>query len=103
MVVFGPGNDSRQFRLRRTYETGNSHGQGLAAGQVAAVCVVVLGFASLVTNHKVEAAGKAGHEFIYYNNASHSQEVGYWIFCLDGQQFRSGEVTNYYIEIASDC
>jgi hypothetical protein len=46
---------------------------------------------------------KSGHEFIYYNNAAHSEEVGFTVYCNSGQTFHSGEVTPYYIVIASDC
>jgi hypothetical protein len=70
---------------------------------LCAALAFALGAGAFTPRAQVHAAGKAGHEFIYYNNAAHDVEVGYWIYCSNGQQFHSGEVTQYYSEIASDC
>ena len=70
---------------------------------LAAIFAFALGAGAFTPTARVHAAGKAGHEFIYYNDAAHDVEVGWWIYCLNGQQFHSGKTSPYYSEIASDC
>jgi hypothetical protein len=70
---------------------------------LSALLAFALGAGVFTPHARVHAAGKAGHEFIYYNDANHDVEVGYWIYCSNGQEYHSGKTSPYYTEIPSDC
>lgn len=49
------------------------------------------------------AIGKAGNEFLYYSDATYTHQVGIWIFCSNGQNFRSGQITQFVKIEPSGC
>jgi hypothetical protein len=56
----------------------------------------VLSFAALSSTNKVEAStGKLGNEFDYFSDATFRVQVGFVIFCRNGQVFRSGRTTQF--------
>ncbi|HEY6350598.1 MAG TPA: hypothetical protein VI636_14425 [Candidatus Angelobacter sp.] len=59
----------------------------------------VLAFASV--SPTIET--KTGHQFTYYNNASHTTVVGVWIICANGTSFHSGQFSPYYTISPSGC
>lgn len=63
------------------------------------ILVFVLGLAPV----SPAAIGKAGNEFIYYSDATFTHQVGIWIFCRNGQSFRSGQITDFVKVEPSGC
>lgn len=62
----------------------------------------VLSF-TLIAPSPMQATGKLGNEFIYYSDATHTTQVGFWIFCSNGQQFRSGQITQFSVIVPAGC
>ncbi len=56
----------------------------------------VLSFAALSSTNKVQAStGKLGNEFDYFSDATLTHQVGFVIFCRNGQVIRSGQMTQF--------
>jgi hypothetical protein len=46
---------------------------------------------------------RSGNEFDYYSDDTFTCQVGVWVWCSDGTNYRSGEVTPYAIISPSGC
>jgi hypothetical protein len=66
--------------------------------------VFVLSFAALSSTKALSGPiTKSGHEIDYFSDATLTHQVGFVIFCRNGQTFRSGQVTQFSKIVPSGC
>lgn len=68
------------------------------------VALFVVSIATLPSTSRLLAQDqKSGNEFDYYSDDTFTCQVGYAIYCSNGQWFRSGDETPYVIVSPSGC
>lgn len=68
------------------------------------VGLMVFGFISFTSTERLQAQDtRSGNEFDYYSDDTYSEQVGVWIWCSDGTNYRSGQTTPYYIISPAGC
>ena len=71
---------------------------------VLQVLTFLVTFFAFSANFPLQAATtRTGHEFIYYNNASHSTVVGVYVYCSNGSSSHWGVISPYYAIEPSGC
>jgi hypothetical protein len=66
--------------------------------------VFILSFAALSSTETLGSAiTKTGHEIDYFSDATFTHQVGFVIFCRNGQTFRSGQMTRFSKIMPSGC
>lgn len=60
------------------------------------VALFALSVATPLSTSRVDAQTmRSGHEIDYYSDATFTHQVGFVVFCLNGQTIRSGQMTQF--------